>query len=110
MRPWNAERVAAAAGARLIAPPLTTTGPERVTIDSRDAGPGALFVGLPGEQVDGGRFAPQALAAGAWGTLTAPEHAETAKCAQPGVLLAADDPLQALQRLATAWRDELDAS
>ncbi len=83
-------------------------GPERVIIDSRQAGPGSLFVGLPGEHVDGGRFAPQALAAGAWGVLTTPEHAEAARCAVPGTLLAADDPLTALQRLATAWRRALD--
>jgi UDP-N-acetylmuramoyl-tripeptide--D-alanyl-D-alanine ligase len=69
-----------------------------------------LFVGLKGANQDGGKFAPQALAAGAWGILTAPEHAEAAKCAPPGVLLAADDPLKALQTLATAWRRELRAS
>jgi UDP-N-acetylmuramoyl-tripeptide--D-alanyl-D-alanine ligase len=109
MRGWDPPRIAAAAGARLIAPPPTAAGPERVTIDSRDAGPGALFLGLPGERVDGGRFAAQALAAGAWGILTRPEHAEAAKCAQPGVLLAADDPLHALQSLSTAWRSELGA-
>jgi UDP-N-acetylmuramoyl-tripeptide--D-alanyl-D-alanine ligase len=69
--------------------------------------PGDLFVGLPGENVDGGRFAPQALATGAWGVLVAPEHAEAAQCAMPGALIAADDPLLALQRLATAWRRAL---
>jgi UDP-N-acetylmuramoyl-tripeptide--D-alanyl-D-alanine ligase len=79
-----------------------------VVIDSREAGPGLLFVGLRGEHVDGGRFAPQALAAGAWGVLTTPEHAEAARCAVPGALLAADDPLKAMQRLATAWRRALD--
>ena len=47
MRAWSAERVARAAGARLVSPAPTGNGPERVTIDSRDAGPGALFVGLP---------------------------------------------------------------
>jgi UDP-N-acetylmuramoyl-tripeptide--D-alanyl-D-alanine ligase len=79
-----------------------------VTIDSRQAGPGSLFVGLAGEHVDGGRFAPHALAAGAWGVLTTPEHAEAARCAVPGALLAAEDPLKAMQRLATAWRRTLD--
>ena len=69
MRGWTAERVADAAGARLMAPPPTSTGPERAVIDSRQAAPGALFVGLPGATVDGGRFATQALAAGAWGVL-----------------------------------------
>jgi UDP-N-acetylmuramoyl-tripeptide--D-alanyl-D-alanine ligase len=108
MRTWTPEQVAGAAGARLVSPPPTGGGPERVTIDSRQAGPGSLFVGLPGEHVDGGRFAPHALAAGAWGVLTTPEHAEAARCAVPGALLAAEEPLVALQRLATAWRGSLD--
>jgi UDP-N-acetylmuramoyl-tripeptide--D-alanyl-D-alanine ligase len=108
MRSWTPEQVARAAGARLVSPPPTSTGPERVIIDSREAGPGSLFVGLGGKRVDGGRFAPQALAAGAWGALTTPEHAEAARCAVPGVLIAADDPLRAMQRLAAAWRRALD--
>ncbi len=109
MNHWTPQQVAEAAGARLIAPPPTTTGPERATIDSRDAGPGALFVGLRGENTDGGRFAAQALAAGAWGILTTPEHAQAAQCASPGVLIAADDPLRALHNLATGWRRALNA-
>ena len=80
-----------------------------MVIDSREAGSGALFVGLRGENVDGGRFASQALAAGAWGVLTTPQHADDARCAPPGALIAAEDPLLALQRLAAAWRRELDA-
>src|SRR5205807_311824 len=85
-------------------------GPERVTIDSRQAGPGALFVGLHGEHVDGGTFAGQALKDGAWGVLIAPEHADAARAAGDGsVVLVATDPLAALQRLATAWRRELGA-
>ena len=39
------------------------TGP--VVIDSRRAGPGALFAALPGEHVDGHEFAAPAVAAGA---------------------------------------------
>jgi UDP-N-acetylmuramoyl-tripeptide--D-alanyl-D-alanine ligase len=109
MRTWTPEQVARAAGARLVALSPTTGGPERAVIDSREAGPGALFVGLPGQNTDGGRFAPQALAAGAWGVLTRPEHADAARCAAPGALMAAEDPLRAMQRLATAWRRELDA-
>ncbi len=109
MRAWTPEQVARAAAARILVPPPTRAGPERVVINSREAGPGALFVGLKGATLDGGKFAPQALAARAWGVLTTPDHAEAAKCAAPGVLLAADDPLQALHRLANAWRRELDA-
>jgi UDP-N-acetylmuramoyl-tripeptide--D-alanyl-D-alanine ligase len=94
----------------LITPAPSEQGPERVTIDSRDAGPGTLFVGLPGANVDGGTFSEQALAAGAWGILAKPEHAEVGGAAPPAVLLAADDPLVALQRLAAAWRRELEAN
>jgi UDP-N-acetylmuramoyl-tripeptide--D-alanyl-D-alanine ligase len=79
--------------------------PSRATIDSRDVGPGDLFVGLVGENVDGGTFAAQALAAGAWGVLVAPQHADGLS----GRVLVADDPLRALQDLATAWRRELGA-
>jgi UDP-N-acetylmuramoyl-tripeptide--D-alanyl-D-alanine ligase len=107
VREWSPEQVAQAAGGRLVAPAPRPEGPERATLDSRAAGPGDLFVGLVGERADGGRFAPQALAAGAWGVLVAPEHADAARCAPPGALIAADDPLAALQRLATAWRQAL---
>jgi UDP-N-acetylmuramoyl-tripeptide--D-alanyl-D-alanine ligase len=110
VRDWSPEQVAQAAGGRLVAPAPRPGGPARAVIDSRAVGPGDLFVGLPGENVDGGRFAPQALADGAWGVLVAPEHAEAAQCgntAHPPALIAADDPLLALQRLATAWRRAL---
>jgi UDP-N-acetylmuramoyl-tripeptide--D-alanyl-D-alanine ligase len=78
-----------------------------VTIDSRDVGPGDLFVGLPGTRDDGGRFAGAALDAGAWGVLVAPEHAVHAA---PGAVIAADDPLAALQALARSWRRALGAA
>jgi UDP-N-acetylmuramoyl-tripeptide--D-alanyl-D-alanine ligase len=107
VRDWSPEQVAEAAGGRLVAPAPQPGGPTRAVIDSRAAGTGDLFVGLPGANVDGGRFAPQALAGGAWGVLVAPEHAEAARCAVPGALIAADDPLLALQRLASAWRRTL---
>lgn len=114
MRDWEAERIAEAAGARPVAAGHPTgdagpAGPETVIIDSREAGPGALFVGLPGANVDGGTFARAALAAGAWGVLVAPEHARAALGASPGVVLAAERPLAALQDLARAWRRELAA-
>jgi UDP-N-acetylmuramoyl-tripeptide--D-alanyl-D-alanine ligase len=113
---WNPERLAEACGGRLLGSPGVLAGPQRVVIDSRQAGPGTLFVGLRGENVDGGEFAPQALAAGAWGVLVAEDHAERlvasaadARAGSRGVVLAAADPLLALQRLATAWRRELGA-
>jgi UDP-N-acetylmuramoyl-tripeptide--D-alanyl-D-alanine ligase len=106
VRGWSPERVAAAAGARLVAGDAAG-GPARAVIDSRHAGPGDLFAGLPGERVDGGRFAADVLRNGAWGVLVAPDHADGLD--RGGVVLAADDPLAALQRLATAWRRELGA-
>lgn len=105
MRGWSPERVAAAAGGRLVAAGAGPGGPRRAVVDSRAVVEGDLFVGLPGERVDGGRFAAQALAAGAWGVLVAPEHAAGLA---GGAVIAADDPLAALQRLATAWRRALD--
>jgi UDP-N-acetylmuramoyl-tripeptide--D-alanyl-D-alanine ligase len=101
---WSPEQVAEAAGGRLASPVSLPGGPARAVIDSRAAGPGDLFVGLVGEHVDGGRFAAQALEGGAWGVLVAPEHAQAGAV---GAVIAADDPLAALQRLATAWRRAL---
>ena len=42
------------AAGELMAGAPERTGPERVLIDSRAAGPGDLFVGLPGASADGG--------------------------------------------------------
>ena len=120
MREWTPQQIAEAAGASLVAPSpprtagATTTsaadvagGPARAIIDSRDAGPGDLFVGLRGERDDGGRFAVQALAAGAWGVLVTPDHAAGGCADATGVVLSAEDPLAALQALARAWRRAL---
>jgi UDP-N-acetylmuramoyl-tripeptide--D-alanyl-D-alanine ligase len=130
VRDWDARHLAAAAGARLLRGPSAATmadaadpsapgrpGPLRVSIDSRTLAPDELFVGLPGEHVDGGAHAAQALAAGAWGVLVADEHAREAVAsaedgalgAGMGVVLAHNEPLAALQRLALAWRRELRA-
>jgi UDP-N-acetylmuramoyl-tripeptide--D-alanyl-D-alanine ligase len=125
MREWDAARIARAAGARLIAEPSPASdapagsrsgsapGPRAATIDSRAGVRGELFVGLPGERDDGGKYAAQALEAGAWGVLVAPEHAERALAAAlagpGGAVLVHDDPLKGLQALANAWRRELGA-
>jgi UDP-N-acetylmuramoyl-tripeptide--D-alanyl-D-alanine ligase len=117
MKRWDAQQIARAAGARLLHDGPAAGGPQRVTIDSRDVDSATLFIGLPGERVHGGEFAAAALAAGAWGVLTSPEHAE-ALPGGPGLtgpgsratVLAAENPLAALQQLATAWRRELGAT
>jgi UDP-N-acetylmuramoyl-tripeptide--D-alanyl-D-alanine ligase len=105
MRGWDAARVAAAAGAELV---RTAGGePERVSIDSRAAGPGDLFVGLVGDNTDGGRFAQGALDAGAWGALVSPAFADVTG---DGAVLTAADPLAAMGLLAREWRRSLGAS
>ena len=102
MRKWDAERIAADAGARLAR--AAAGSPSRAVIDSRAVEPGDLFVGLRGERADGNDYAAGALAAGAWGVLVDRE------VEGPGALLVADDPLGALQRLARAWRRDLGAA
>ena len=48
-----------------VPPDLANADVTSVSCDSRRVGAGTVFVGLPGEQVDGGTFWPEALAAGA---------------------------------------------
>jgi len=114
MRAWEAERIAAAAGARLVAEPsriVEQPGPAGATIDSRTLSPEGLFVGLRGGRSDGGAHALDALRAGAWGVLVAPEHARAAaQAGTGGAVLAHPEPLQGLQALARAWRQELRAA
>ncbi len=102
----DAAWVAEAAGGRLVAGDPAAAGPRRAVVDSRAVGEGDLFVGIPGERADGGRFARGALDAGAWGVIVAPGHAESLT---GSVAVAADDPLLALQSLARAWRRDLGA-
>lgn len=122
MRKWDADRVARAAGAKLLHRPrdgAQRQGPSGACIDSREIAPGELFVGLAGERVDGGKHASDALTAGAWGVLVAPEHARACAAiaqeagagerAAESVVLAHDQPLAGLQALAKAWLDELRA-
>ncbi|HEX2415673.1 MAG TPA: UDP-N-acetylmuramoyl-tripeptide--D-alanyl-D-alanine ligase [Thermoleophilaceae bacterium] len=113
----SAARIAAAAGGELVAGAPERSGPTRAVIDSRAVEAGDLFVGLPGAAADGGVYAPGALEAGAWGAIVGPAHRDAALAAVEGaigdsacasaVVIVADDPLAALQRLATAWRREL---
>ena len=88
----TAAQVAAAVGGRLHADPdVTVTG--AVITDSRDAAPGALFVALPGERVDGHDFAARAVEAGAALVLAGRELEGV-----PTVVV--DDPQAALGELA----------
>ncbi len=112
----SAEQIAAAMGAEILVPGKSGH-PRRGVIDSAEAGEGDLFFGLRGERVDGGEFAPAALAGGAWGAVVGltvarssfvPDSGtEDERAPSPGWVFAVDDPLVALQSLAGAWRREL---
>ena len=104
----SAERIAAEAGAEIVARGGEGR-PERAVVDSRSVEAGDLFVGLPGLNDDGGRFAADALRKGAWGALVGPEFAAklVAGTGPGGWVLSAADPLAGLQSLARGWRREL---
>jgi UDP-N-acetylmuramoyl-tripeptide--D-alanyl-D-alanine ligase len=111
------EQIAAATGAEIVVQGGPGS-PRRAVIDSGEAGDGDLFFGLRGERVDGGEFAPAALDAGAWGAVVgravslpfAANNAANGKLTGGGHgwVYVVDDPLAALQALATAWRRQLD--
>src|SRR3954470_544504 len=112
MRHWSDQRVAGSAGAQLVRPHpdgRAADGPSRVVIDSREAGPGDLFVGIPGERADGGSFARGALEAGAWGVMVTGAWAADATEAPGGAVIVSDTPVPALGALARAWRRDLAA-
>lgn len=78
----------------------------RVETDSRSVGPGALFVALKGERVDGHDYAKAANLAGASALLvsvgwwTGPGSSSGLSCP----VIVVPDTLTALQRAAKAWR------
>lgn len=74
--------------------------------DSREAEPGCLFAAIPGERVDGHQFIPMALDKGAAAVLCQrPELAEDPRYQDPRVLYV-DDTLEALLRIAAAYREK----
>ncbi len=90
---------AAAVGGRLVG----ADGPFGVvSTDSRTLPAGALFVALRGPHFDGGEFVAAAAARGAVGALV--DHPP----ATPLPYILVDDTLDALQRLAHAWRQTFD--
>ena len=71
-----------------------------LTCDSRCVGEGSLFIGLPGEKVDGGSFWPQALEAGAAAVLIG----EQAAAADPP---GTGDPVLVVPNPVAFWAGEL---
>lgn len=76
-----------------------------VSTDSRSCGRGSLFIPLVGAHFDGHDYAAQAVAQGAAAMLWQKDHPDHPH----GVpIIGVEDTLQALQQLASAYRDELD--
>lgn len=89
---WTSAEIAQAVRG-VASQPFDVTG---VAFDSREVGPGDLFVALKGEATDGHRFIDQAIAQGAAGILSSDD------IAHPHVLV--KDTLAALRLMATAAR------
>jgi UDP-N-acetylmuramoyl-tripeptide--D-alanyl-D-alanine ligase len=90
---WTSEEVAAATGGTASAS-FTVTG---VTFDSREVGPGDLFVAMPGTVHDGHKFVDAAFAAGAAAAIV------SQPVSGPHVLV--EDTFAALQALGRASRE-----
>jgi UDP-N-acetylmuramoyl-tripeptide--D-alanyl-D-alanine ligase len=71
----------------------------RVTTDSRAVEPGDLFVALVGERHDGHAYVANAFGRGRPAAMVA-----AGRGAFPGPVVAVDDPLVALGKLAAGWR------
>src|SRR3569832_2236000 len=95
---WTSEVIAAATGGTASAP-FEVTG---VTFDSREVGPGDLFVAMPGTVHDGHKLVDAAFAAGAAGAIVS----------QPvnGPHVLVDDTFAALQALGRASRERVNAT
>jgi UDP-N-acetylmuramoyl-tripeptide--D-alanyl-D-alanine ligase len=110
----TAEEIAAALGAEVVAEGEPSS-PRRAAIASGEAGPGDLFFGLRGANHNGGKFAPAAVEAGAWGVVLDAESRQSFSIHERENLCRAwvfvvEDPLVAMQALARAWRRALGAS
>lgn len=98
---WTLGEIAAATGAQLVggSPAIVV---DDVTVDSRLARPGSLFVALRGERLDGHDFAESALQGGASAVLVR----KGAALVEPR--LEVPDTLAALMELAWAGRERID--
>ena len=74
-----------------------------ITCDSRSVGAGCLFIGLPGERVDGGCFWPDALKDGAVAALIGADAAQTHPPSDQAPVLVIPEPM-------SHWAGELAAA
>jgi UDP-N-acetylmuramoyl-L-alanyl-D-glutamate--2,6-diaminopimelate ligase len=97
------KQLLALAGYQNSQPELDQLEIKRVITDSRACEAGDLFIGMTGTQVDGGKFAPQAIAQGAIAAIVS--HAAYENLAVKDKAIAVDDVVVACSKLATAFYD-----
>ena len=97
-----ASLIAEVPGARLLRgdPGATVTALE---YDSRQAGPGSLFVAVPGFTVDGHTFLPQVAGAGAAAAIVQEDHARAVMDLPGSMALIAVPETRPVQASAAAW-------
>lgn len=98
MRTFTTEEIAAFTGGQASGHADITS----VVIDNREVTPGALFIGIVGERLDGHQFIPAAVDAGAAAIMS---HKDV-DCAVPVIRVA--DTTQGFLDLAGAYRNEFD--
>ncbi|MES2658089.1 MAG: UDP-N-acetylmuramoyl-tripeptide--D-alanyl-D-alanine ligase [Verrucomicrobiota bacterium] len=105
MKPIPAQQLAEILGVPVAAgkDDIMVTG--GVSTDTRKLPNGSAFFALRGENFDGDLFAAKALADGA---AVAIVHKWAGECPENAAVIAVDDTLLALQRLALWWRKQLD--
>ena len=103
MRTLRLSEIAAAVGGRVDGPDVEVSA---VTTDSREAGPGELFVARAGEQDDGHRYVADAFARGATAAMV--DHVDDPGGGRPYVVVG--DPGRALLDLAASERNRLTAT
>ncbi len=103
------------------AEPSLTTEFKHTVIDSRQVEPGALFIALPGEHVDGHEYVADALERGATAVLVERDidakanvidfrrevREQLSTAISTPVILRVEDSLVSLQRTAAFWREQL---
>ncbi len=98
--------VIAACAPEVLGPPCEATSFRWIERNSREVQPGDCFIAIRGERFDGHDFVNDAAARGATAALVRRDWA-AAHPRAPITLLAVDEPVAALQRLAANRRDAL---
>ena len=107
-------RLIEACGGRMLVSPADDAAIARgLTWDSRDVEPGFVYAAIVGERVDGHAFVESAIRAGAVCALCSAEPSAAAIAAAleaGGCIVVVEDVPAAIAAIASAWRDELDAT